>query len=72
MKKSSIATKTTRRLSRALHPRRRSLPGAAPGTMVADPEAHPPSIHVACYDSGAIEDGLDSLEALAGGHVAGR
>ena len=67
MKKSSIATKTTRRLSRALHPRRRSLPGAAPGTMVADPEAHPPSIHVACYDSGAIEEfgDIDVAGAIA-------
>ncbi|MDA0220761.1 MAG: magnesium/cobalt transporter CorA [Proteobacteria bacterium] len=67
MKKSSIARKTTRRLSRALHPRRRSLPGAAPGTMVADPEAHPPSIHVACYDSEAIEefDDIDVAGAIA-------
>ena len=67
MKPGTTIRKTTRRISRAVHPRRRSKPGAPPGTLVVDPEAQPPHIHVATYDDNAIEeyDGTDVASAVA-------
>ncbi len=39
----------THRLRRLLHPRR-AAPGSAPGTLVADPRAPKPVVHVLAYD----------------------
>ena len=67
MKAAKVVGKTKRKLSRALHQRRRSSPGTAPGTLIADPEAHPPRIHVASYDESGIEerDDIDVATAIA-------
>ena len=65
MKTKKMVKKTKRRLSRALHLSRRSSPGTAPGTLVVDPEAHPPSIHAACYDDEGIEELEDTDVASA-------
>ena len=63
----STTKRTRRHLARALHHRRRSGPGTAPGTLVADPEAQQPFIHVAAYDETGLdeEDGVDVDTAIA-------
>jgi len=71
MKSATIASKTKRRLSRALHTSRRTLPGDPPGILVADPEAFPPRIHVASYDDHAIEE-LDDADVASAIALRGR
>src|SRR5690606_18040224 len=63
----STTKRTRRHLARALHHRRRSGPGTAPGTLVADPEAQQPFIHVAAYDETGLDeaDGVDVDTAIA-------
>ncbi len=65
MKAAKVVGKKARKLSRALHHRRRSSPGTAPGTLVADPEAVAPRIHVASYDETGIEELEDTDVATA-------
>ncbi|MEL0111373.1 MAG: CorA family divalent cation transporter, partial [Rickettsiales bacterium] len=51
---------------RLLGARRRTPPGAAPGTMIADPAALPPRIRVIAYGADKIEElSLDSPEPIA-------
>ena len=44
---------------------RRSQPGTAPGTVVADPSAHPTEIHVVAYNpDDLLEQKLESVDKI--------
>lgn len=48
-----------------LRPRRRTAPGAAPGTLVSDPNAPPPKIRLITYSTGEFtEDEVIGVESL--------
>jgi magnesium transporter len=56
-----------RRKKRRLHIHRRTQPGASPGTVTADPEAHRTSVQVIAYGPDEmIEKSVDNLDAIRG------
>ncbi len=56
--------RTARHRFRVYRPKRRTPPGAPPGTLVVDPQAQPPRIRVTAYGPNGCEE--RTLEAVAG------